>query len=347
MSVLGVLGLCVILLGLPMGAGCFFYRGKRVVAGEVYLTGLCLMFSIYEFLGIFFYYRRWPLSSLTILFSVIMLGLCAAGALPGRRVEIIWQRFDRKEWLLFALLAVIVTAQALYSSLTFHNYMEDNAYYTGVAVTDWYTNTIQQFDAEIGSPYWLGFRWGQFRMHVMWSDFWASCAQITRIHPAILVNSLLTYFAMPLSYYVWYMISRLLWDGDRKKALMTVVFIAIIFTFTSFNLMVVSPWFLFSSWLGKTMVQAFAVPTAIYVLCRLEQNQVNREKTGLLWMWLLLCDVTACFVAGTGANVIIPVLGVGGLCCMIRQKRFQDIWKYAACALPSLVFLAVVYLRLK
>ena len=335
----------LVLLVIPGGIGLLLVPSKN--KAQIYVTGLCASWSLYEILLLLFHIALWPLHAMTFLWLFV----CAIGAGSGyyRNRSAILQFFrnpsivcPRREQCLMALLAILVLAQALSAVVGAYYGNWDDSTYCGIATTSWYTDTVNRYSPDTGElqPVLYG---GQYVL-AGWPVFSASLAQLTGIHPAIIFRTLMPLIEVPLAYWILYLLARFFFVEDRKKAVATVI-VAVVINLITANQMGQNSaewWLILNPWTGKAIASNIMVPMILWILFCLE-SAVEKPEQRSWWYTLFLACTASCFVAGT-MFVLVPVeLAIWGTFYLARTRRWRDSLYFLVCGAFPLVCLLFVY----
>lgn len=343
---IAVFWLLLTLLLLPFGVGlCLVPVGNKV---QVYLTGLCAEWGIYEILALLFHCMLWPLHIMTAMWMIICIGATGAGLYRNRAVL----QESRKqlqtclphggEALLTLFVVALVLGQALHATLsTYYNNWDDSTY-CAIATTSWYTDTVNRYSPETGAPGWVLYG-GQYVL-AAWPVFSASLAQLTGIHPAIVFRTLLPLFEIPMAYGIWYLLARFFFPENRKKALWTLVMVTVVTLIAADKMPqnCAEWWLMVNPWSGKAIASNVMVPMILWILFQLE-DAVGTAGQRIWWRSLFCACLASCLIAGT-MFVLVPVeLAIWGMFYLARTRRWKDSLYFFACGTFPLICLLIVY----
>ena len=330
---------------IPLGIGLLLIPSNS--KAQVFITGLCASWSLYEILAILFHCTQWPLHVMTLLWLCICVGLAGVGYYSKRNAVIHWfQSFQcrqsRWELALWGVLIVLVIAQTLSTVLgAFYGNWDDSTY-CSIATTSWYTDTANRYSPQSGE--WGAVLYDGQYVLAAWPLLSASIAQLTGIHPAIIFRTLMPLVEVPLAYWILYLLARFFFVEDRKKAVATVI-VAVVINLITANQMGQNSaewWLILNPWTGKAIASNIMVPMILWILFCME-SAVGKPEDRSWWYTLFLACTASCFVAGT-MFILVPVeLAIWGTFYLFRTRRWRDSLYFFACGVFPLVCLLLVY----
>ena len=342
---IAVFWLVLVLIVLPFGTGWLLIPGAS--RSQIYLTGMCASWGLYEILALLFHCALWPLSVMT----GVWVGICAAAACVGfyrRRRDLrgMWDLSStgvtRAEGFLSALVILLVLVQALHVALsTFYGNWDDSTY-CAIATTSWYTNTANRCSPNTGTP--GGILYGGKYVLAFWPVFSASLAQLTGIHPAIVFRTLMPLFEIPLAYGIAWLLARFFFPKDRKKALWAIVVLNGI-TLVAAEKMgqnCAEWWLKVNPWTGKAIASNIMVPLILWILFHLEET-AGMDEQCLWWCSLFMACLASCMVAGTMFVLVPAELAVWGIFYLFRTRRWKDVGYFLVCGTPALTCTLLIY----
>ena len=330
---------------MPLGIGLLLIPSNN--KAQVFITGLCASWSLYEILAILFHCTQWPLHVMTLLWLCICVGLAGVGYYSKRDAVVQWgQSFqcvqNRLELALWGLLIVLVFAQTLSMVLgAFYGNWDDSTY-CSIATTSWYTDTANRYSPQTGE--WGTVLYDGQYVLAAWPLLSASIAQLTGIHPAIIFRTLMPLIEVPLAYWILYLLARFFFVEDRKKAVATVI-VAVVINLVTANQMGQNSaewWLILNPWTGKAIASNIMVPMILWILFCME-SVIGKPEHRNWWCTLFLACMASCFVACT-MFVLVPVeLAIWGTFYLVRTRRWRDSLYFFACGVFPLVCLLLVY----
>ena len=130
----------LVFLIIPLGIGLLLIPSNS--KAQVFITGLCASWSLFEILAILFHCTQWPLHVMTLLWLCICVGVASVGYFRKQDAVVCWfQSFqcrqNRWELALWGVLIVLVIAQTLSTVLgAFYGNWDDSTY-CSIATTTW------------------------------------------------------------------------------------------------------------------------------------------------------------------------------------------------------------------
>lgn len=328
----------IIMIGLPYMLGTSCQIGKEETAGRAILEkwnfGMVLMYAIFEVIILIGTFSRLSLRKVSAIYLlalvlVVIVGLAYHLYRKDRR-KLQNPQIPQDKWAL--VLLVLVLLAVIYQMVFVCSHMhidEDDAYYVGMAVDAYYTNSILVNHPYLGTPVELK----QMANYVLspYPIYCAMWSQMLSLHPAILMRSILPAVNIAWAYVVYYLLSCTLFKKyTQRMEFMALVVLANLFGASSG---ITSSMFLLERiWQGKAVIAAVCVPMLWYIWMCIRREQ---EK---VWLWVLmfLAVVAACLCSSMALFLCPILLGAFGLQYLIEYRSWDKVWKLVVCALPCL-----------
>jgi hypothetical protein len=341
----------MIILPLIVGYTLFWNPEDKIVEGilKTWNAGMFCMYAAFEIpvlIGTFagLSLKKTGIIYIGILTVVIIIGFVLQIKKRQRlslKDKIKIDKFPQMDWWA-VLLLVLVLAGIIYQIFYVSAYMhidEDDAYYVGMAVTSYSTDTISVFHPYTGETVALK----EMSDYVLtpYPVYWAMWCKIVDIPPAILMHSVLPGINIFWCYIVYMLLSGVLFSElDQRLEFMLIVIAANLFgAFSGFS----SATFLLTRiWQGKAVYAAIFIPMFWY--CWLKIRKMDGEKE----QWRLLAVVTlASCLTSTMSLVITPVLfGAFGVEQLLERKKQKRILGILLCSIPLVILLiGEIYLK--
>ena len=329
-----------VLFFVPFGIGCgVLPKQQRLLQ---YICGFAVSLTVFEAAMLLFHATGASLRLMVIIWCVV----CLAGAGYG-----FWQRkkhfpvnggteqkreLDGVEALLFILVLLAVIAVTLNTVLntTYVNW-DDQTYCTN-AVSSWQSDLVNRLAPHSGSS--RSAFYDKKYVIAGWPIYSSMLAVLSGIHPAIIFRTLLPIFEIPAAFAIIYLLLYEIFPQSRKKVLLGVLY------YIFFSLAVsekmggsCSEWWLFvNCWTGKALSFNIVVPLVLWLLFRLEKEKDVRKRRAY-WIILFFVGCSSCNIAATMFMIFPIEVGVWGLFYLYRTRRWKDIYKFALCALPTMM----------
>lgn len=337
---------CVLMLFVPTGVGALFFSKEKRLSAETYLMGLCVCFSAYEVLGLFCsMVLETSLTVLTATWSALV-GLLSIGGWYGlvknsnaikaqRCTAVVLSGTGKIGIAIFFLLVALQTIRAVTGQVV----NNDDAFYCAQATTAVYTNTVNQYVPFTGVP--TNPRTGYYYI-ALWPILWASMSQLTSLHPAIVMRTLLPIFMIPGAYASVYVVCKKLFNDCKEKAYAAVCILALIYEVVGCNDGMKQWWLLLLSWYGKSVAPNLIFPFLVYLfLC--QASAETKEDQNKYWLMVLFTCMAGCLVAVSFYPMLIFAMGILSVSEWIRKKDWSIFPKAFICVLPCMVLLVWSY----
>lgn len=359
MVILNVIALIILLILLPLAVGFFIlhFANKREASPvKAFIYGHIGLFAILELVGIpivlsmvYNAYRTF-----CVIFGIT---LFAAGGL-GVFFTIKDRSFSIKEYLqgmfsafkalsllnkiLIILLFSLIIFQ-LYKSLTLASYDVDDFYYNAQALSAQQLGTMYRIDENTGRSIPLDIRHG-LALFPMWQAF---VSTLSNVHVAIVAHKAVPLILIPLSYMLYYEISKKLFPitENEQKEIDTVLYKRLAF------MLLLNVWRLFGhvsyytsetflytrTWQGKSFAGNFILPAVIWIfMCIFE------KKKGAS-LWILLSMLILASGASSSLAVLLSILltGLLGLIFTLKKKNSSVLLNSALSCIPGVLYILI------
>lgn len=304
----------------------FNSKDKSFLGNSIF--GVLLMMSSYCIISIFFAFFRTKLSYATITWLVICILLIAFSLYKyGFR----WISFPKDISLdIYSITNYTLFFVQFFVISVFRHSELDDAWYVATATTDWYTNTLDVYNPYTGSETVAHMGLDYFLSR--WPDLFASLAQISGIHPTILMHTVFPPILFIFAYAVYYYIGRVYLGNSTKKINIFMILMGTLNLFQQFSTRSPSAFLFLRIWQGKAIMVAVLLPL-IFALC----VEYAHKKDLNTWFFLLLANLSTCFVSSMGVVLSGIAVGCNAIVYAIKEKRFSALFKMGFTLIPNLV----------
>lgn len=343
MIIIQIFFLMLLLLICPsiMG-GNLIGKQKRITLGECYVRGYVLMFSAFQVIALIVFFMDLPLHTLTEIFMIFMI-LFILLALVCRREQFIYGfrntfSLKRPSWPLMAAL-ILILVQTLICGLFMH-LDQDDAFYVGTAVTSVNTDSIFKYDCYTGTEY------NVLPSRYILSPFpifLAVLSQITGIHATIIAHTAFPFFFIPLSYYIYWLIGKQMFRGEKKQSAVFLLLVVVVQLFSYYSVYTPGAFLLFRIWQGKAVLANILLPGIFYAGILLFDKE-RLEKYD--WMFMVCLATASCLVSTMGFMLAPIMIGFIGLLCAIRKKSAKILFGAFCSCIPNIIF-SILYVIIR
>ena len=336
-------GLWLIIFPIIIGFGIlkFNKKGNKSVF-LAWIIGLLLSFGVFElfstpliFSGKAFVTLKdyWFLSIIILVITSIILNIKNLKEIAKKNWE------EIKEFpIILTIAVVIIMGMQCYVGYTYmyEDYDDSNFVVKAVITSD--TNTMFVYDDE-GDEY-VGFPDRQVLSP--FPAFTATIADFAGIHPAIMAHSVFPVIFLLLAYNVYYLLGNAVFKHDKKKTMIFLLFIALVYSFGDVTRYAASSRIILRPWQGKSILASTIIPFIIYMFL----EHVGKEDDKFAWL-VLLITTTGSILLST-MSVMLPVIVLTILTGLYTMKDSTCgyLYKLAICIIPNIVY-ALTYLAVK
>lgn len=308
--------------------------GRKVAYGSMGL--LCL----YEILSVPLILLRMNFHILFWSYSVVVAAIGFASIIFYRDkiLSDIRSLFQKKKnwWYIPAFLMIMI--QIIVAVMGMH-IDDDDAFYLGTTMTTLETDTMYQVSPYTGVMYFeLPYRYILSPFPV----FMAVLSKWFRIHPAILAHTVWPVLAITLSYLIYILLAKELFEKSTMNRGIFLFFTAVINTFGYYSVYSASTFLLIRSWQGKAVLAGCILPMLFYALFMTWKSDFGKKNI----LPVLLVEVAAAAVSSMGIFLAPLMTGIWGVSCWMQRRKRRTIFYSIIFVLPGLL-LGVSYILLR
>lgn len=173
----------------------------------------------------------------------------------------------------------------------------------------------------------------------------AMLSKISGMHAATVAQIVLPVVLIVMSYSIYRMIGRHLFDS-RKKQLFFMLFLELLVIFGGQSLYTAENFLLVRTAQGKAVLADLVIPFIFLLLLILFEKLKEKESPEVkYWLLMTATMITGCLCSTQGALLTCMLLGVGGVCAAVCYRRGKMIFPVGACCVVP-VLMAVLYFYL-
>ena len=307
--------------------------------------GYMLEFASFEIYGVACVFLDTSLSILTYLYIFTNIVLVSLSVFLNKE-EIIKKfkdiksfKFSIKKFLKENYIQIIVLILILFQSVYLSTHMHedaDDSYYVAQGETSVYTNSLYRYSALTGKyneDKEIQYMLGPFPI------FYAVLSKLSHVEATIIAHSVVPLVFIPICYMVYFLVADKLFNNDKKKAWMFLLFLCLLSIFGNYTIRNNSTFMLFRIWQGKAMLANFIVPLLWYLWFL----AVECDFRLINYLLFLLCLFAGLYTT-TMSTMICSIL-LGGLAFIdfLRKRDIKKFIKICSCIIP-LVLCSAVYI---
>lgn len=308
---------------------------------EIYVGGWIVMMSLFEVIAVplTFLKARFSLAIGIWIIAILFISaknLHKVGKLHQQGIKVF--SFGKIKWSFIKVLIVVFILVQCIMLTCFQHIDDDDAWYVGVAVTSFTTDTINLYAGNTGDL----MNWTQGSNYILapLPVFWAMLAKICMIHPTIFIHTIIPAVLISMAYIIYYMLAKQLFKVENKKIEYFLFFMCLLNIFGFSSTRTTAAMLLLRVWQGKAMLGAVILPLLIYYLMR------YRDGTEKIVIWQILSTQTAmCLLSSMG--VFIGILTVGIYVCipLWLKKRMKEGILILLTIVPNII-IGIIYILL-
>lgn len=335
----------------------FILPRERKSVGFTYLLGLLIYLAVFEVMAIpcmllikynAFRYCRW-------IYGVVSLVMAALGAFRFDRSLFTekksgFQNMKLDTKIYFGIYIALVLFQMI-QSLRYAPFDGDDAYYVVQSLQAQQADVMNTIDPYIGRSAPLDVRHALAAI-TMWIAF---IAKVSGVHATIVSHVVMPLFIIPLVYFVYYEIGKLLFKDKKELLPIFMIFINLLMIFGNVSISTPATFLLMRSGQGKTVLCGLVLPLIILVFLLMfeDVSKVKEQAAGLKekaivtapwWIMLTLVNILGCACTELGVVLTGGLSALLTLTLLIVSKRWTAILGAFASVIPSFIYVAIYFL---
>ncbi len=351
---MGYMILAVWLILLPFCAGGIFrtVKNKNMSLSAQWLWGQFFLWSVFQVIAVYFILQQGDLSEVVRIYTVVAVCAATSGLLAtagmwikeyrsGANKAFVWIRpcRERGTATLVVIFAVLWLVQML--AIIFLAVSDgDDAYYMAIASVA--ENSGNMYTANVYS---FGNMELTYRYALAPFPIWiAFLSRISGVHTLIIGHVILGLVLVTMSYVIYAQTGRELFGENRKKRLLLLIFIAILYIWGNTSSHTAESFLLLRSRQGKALVAGIVFPAMICLIIKIgraleQQRKITAENYFLAAMIIL----TGCLGSTLGGSLVILLWSSALLLLAICYRKWRLLPAGVLSAVPGLVY-AILYL---
>lgn len=341
---IGVVGLYLVL---------FFLFGSMVTFRK---EKICPSFSMTIVIGFFAYYILFqiitipmmfsvqPLNYLTLIWSMVALGVCTVSVWNNRkkwkklwREKIYSLKTNKRNLAWHLVIAGVTLVNVLIVSAIYSSYWDATYYVGNVSYAVYYNsiNTINPLHGSVMEYFDLKHCLATYHVHD------AVVCQLFKIHPLIETKTVMVIVVTILLNLVYYQFARFFFAGTAWKYAFMMAFCLLInlCTYTAYT---ASSFVLLRTYEGKAIAGAIIAPMLFYWFMQLFQR---KEDDTFAWKGLFITSWGAAAISSSALFLVLAGIGCFMIVHWLQVRRWRVLVNSVICMMPSAIVLGCYLLN--
>jgi len=257
---------------------------------------------------------------------------------PRKKIYESKRGYSLEAKIMFGIFFVLLFIQ-LYMAAMYASFDGDDAYYVVESVLTDQTNTMNTILPYTGGTTTLDVRHA-LAVVTMWIAF---IARVSNIHAAIVSHLVMPVFLIPLTYLIYYEISKIIFTKKADSRPMFLVVISVFNLFGHTSISTAETFFLTRTWQGKSMFANITVPLLVWLFIWLskEINDENTKNINGVWILIILTNMVSGMFTSLGVMLGALFAGVYVLILMIKYKKLKLIIPAFISVIPNIIYMAL------
>ena len=170
----------------------------------------------------------------------------------------------------------------------------------------------------------------------------ATISEVVDTHPAIVAHTIFPVAFLIVGYVVFYLIGNSLFKDDKKKTMLFLVILSVLYIFGKYSRYAIFVRLLGRPWQGKSLLANIIIPYIIYLFLEF----LGEEKDNFYWVILFVTLWAADLLSSM--SIFLPIIECSILVLIytIKDRKIKYILKFIPCCLPTIVY-GLMYLNIK
>ena len=309
-----------------------------------YMAGFLLMLAVFQIVALIGIFVDTSLTFLIFMWLFLLLLIFLYFSIEARKnIGEFWKGFDIRNELkkidVGTIIVFLLVAFQTFMLVKYVHYDADDAYYVGMAVTSWDTDSLMRYDCYTGK-----LLEGLPSRYVLspFPIFTAAISKMIGCHPAIVAHTFFPAIFIPMAYVVYTLIGRILFDGQRLKNEMYLIFVSIMYIFCYWSIYNQQVFLLYRVWQGKAILAGVLLPMLFYMTLKFWTQKYIASD----WIILFCLMVSTTLVSSMGIMLGAIALGTLGIMLLVVRHDVKNTVKMFLCAVPNII-LAFCYLFIR
>lgn len=238
------------------------------------------------------------------------------------------------EWLIF----FATTGFQLYMAVTRVSFDGDDAYYVVHSVITQQSDTMYKFLPYTGWTTSLDVRHA-LAVFPMWIAFVAVKADI---HATIVSHVIMPLLLIPLSYYIYYEIAKVLFASRSENIPVFMIIMGMFQMFGNVSIYTNETFFLTRTWQGKAVVCSIIIPMMFLLLLWIfDKESGDSKQLSGLWFMLVSLNMATGICSSLAVFVLAMLLAAAALCYMVVERDLKIPLKMGLTCIPNAVYVLI------
>jgi len=289
-----------------------------VIGAQAYVSGWMFLLALFQVLAIPMMFAKQSLTRTMIAWGVVVV----VAAIYGGYKLVFKQSgklicFSKK----ISGLGIVVIALIIFQCFVvgyFQHIDDDDAWYVTTSLTSYVTDTINIYSPTTGDL----LNWHATKQYVVspLPVFWAMISKLCMIHPTIVMHDCVPICFVGLTYIVYYLLAKHIWDNDDKKVLYFLLLMCVLNIWGFSSTRTTASMLLLRVWQGKAFMGATIIPLLFAYALDYYKNGCTTSK---------LCVIEFALIAmilASSMGVLVGIMCIGiyiTIPCLFAKKIKQ------------------------
>lgn len=218
----------------------------------------------------------------------------------------------------------------------------DDAFYVATSNITVSSNTMYQILPYLGNSTGLDVRHALAPFPI-WVAF---LARMSGMHAATVAQIVLPVVLIPMSYTIYYLIGRRLYENSIRRLPLFLLFIEVLVMTGGQSVYTAENFLIVRTAQGKAVLAAIVIPFMFYLFLSLLQTLEQKKKIPFhFWSLMGIVTISACLCSTQGALLVSVLTAIGGICTVFVYKKWKLLLPFGCCSVVPMIY-ALLYLFL-
>jgi len=355
----------LILLPICVGSIFGFRQKDKITLAVRWMQGQFLLWAIFQVVAVYYILIMGKLSQVTRVYIIVAGLLAGTGLLLELGAFVKWAGKEKAQWSLvdcsrnivhksmhglrnmwtkdtkvLAIVFGLLWLTQMLAILLLAVNDGDDAFYMAVA------NVAQSSDTMyVANVYSFGGTELTYRYALAPFPIWiAFLARISGLHTLVIGHIILGMVLITLSYIIYAQAGKVLFGDDRRKCLLFLIFIAVLYIWSNTSSHTPESFLLLRSRQGKALVAGIVFPAILCLVLQIGRLLEHKQKVTVRYYIIAATVIlTGCLGSTLGGGLVILLWGSALLLLAIGYRRWTLILPGILSVLPGSVY-ALLYL---
>ncbi|MBO4912095.1 MAG: hypothetical protein J5504_05150 [Butyrivibrio sp.] len=331
----------------------FILPEEKKTLGTTFILGLLVYLALFEVIAIpcMIHFTYYAFTHCRRMYVIVVSLLAIAGAFKFDKTvfKLKLPLGGKTETKIYCGIFVALVLFQMVMSLVYAPFNGDDADYVANSVAAQQMDVMNTVNPNLGGNVNLDVRHA-LAVITMWIAF---IAKVSSVHAAIVSHVVMPLFVIPIVYYVYYLIGKILFNEKKDFLPVFLILLNVLMIFGDMSLLISPPatFFLMRSWQGKALFCNLVLPMVFWVFLMMfddvsKSGEISGNKemlkiTAPLWGMLTLVNMFSGICTELGVAFECVLVAVLTLILLFKSKRWTVLVGAFMSLIPNLIYIII------